>query len=137
MVATLSGAARRIVRIGTGKVLATRGRRTAATPAIVRKNAFADNAPNADLRVTKAHSFYSDSIIIPVEFLVNHCSVLWDNRAYKVTIYRIELETHDVIFANGAPDLHLLIDALRLNPGEAAGTTPYPDLGATAEAKAA
>ena len=103
IVTTLSGAARRIVWIGVGKVLATRGSRTAATPVIVRKGAFADNVPNADLRVTKAHSFYLDDVLIPAEFLVNHRSILWDDRAQEVEIFHIELETHDVIFANGAP----------------------------------
>jgi len=75
-VVTISGAARRIVWIGQGKVLATRARRTAATPVIVRKGALADNVPNADLRVTRAHSFYLDNVLIPAEFLVNHRSIL-------------------------------------------------------------
>jgi hypothetical protein len=47
--------------IGTGKVLATRGQRSAATPVIVRKGALADNVPNRDLRVTKAHALYTNS----------------------------------------------------------------------------
>jgi len=60
------------VWIGIGKVLATRGRRNAATPVIVRKGALADNVPHHDLRVTKGHAFYVDGVLIPVEFLVNH-----------------------------------------------------------------
>ena len=56
MVMTLSGNARPIVWIGVGRVLATRGRRTAATPVIVRKGALADNVPHHDLRVTKGHA---------------------------------------------------------------------------------
>ena len=182
MASTFSGQARRIVWIGKGKILATRGSRTPATPVIVKKGAFADNVPYADLRVTKAHGFYLDRVLIPAEFLVNNRSVLWDDRAQEVEIYHIELETHDVILANGAPaetyrddgnrwlfqnansgwglsaqppcapvltggpqvdavwrrllhragsrpslpltedpDLHLLIDGLRLNPEESAG----------------
>jgi uncharacterized repeat protein (TIGR03803 family) len=100
---TLRGEARRIVWIGEGRVLATRGRRTAATPVIVRKGALADNVPHHDLRITKAHSLYIDDVLIPVEFLVNHRSILWDDRAQEVTLYHIELETHDVLLANGAP----------------------------------
>jgi hypothetical protein len=45
MVLTQSGAARRIVWIGKGQVLATSGRRTAATPVIVRKSALGENTP--------------------------------------------------------------------------------------------
>jgi hypothetical protein len=65
----------RIVWIGTGRVLAVRGRRNAATPVIVRKGALADNVPYYDLRVTKGHAFYVDDVLIPVEFLVNHRSI--------------------------------------------------------------
>jgi hypothetical protein len=102
-VLTHSGAVRDIVWIGTGKVLATRGRRTAATPVIVRKGALADNVPHRDLHVTKGHALYFDGVLIPVEFLVNHRTILWDDRAQEVTIYHIELATHDVLIANGVP----------------------------------
>jgi hypothetical protein len=103
MALTLSGEARRIVWVGTGRVLATRGRRSAATPVIVRKGALGDNVPHSDLRVTKAHALYIDGVLVPVEFLVNHRTILWDDHAQEVTIYHIELETHDVLLANGAP----------------------------------
>jgi hypothetical protein len=102
-VLTLSGVTRRIVWIGTGKVLATRGHRTAATPVIVRKSALADNVPNRDLHLTKGHSLYLDGVLIPVESLINHRSIVWDDRAQEVELYHIELESHDVLIANGAP----------------------------------
>ena len=103
MVRTASGAIRRIAWIGTGKALATRGRRTAATPVIVRKGALGPNVPHRDLHVTKGHSFYLDGVLIPVEFLVNHRSIAWDDRAQEVTVFHVELDTHDVLLANGAP----------------------------------
>jgi adhesin HecA-like repeat protein len=103
MVLTARGDARPTVWIGTGRVLATRGRRNAATPVIVRKGALADNVPHHDLRVTKAHSLYLEGALIPVEFLVNHRSVQWDDLAQEVTLYHVELESHDVLLANGAP----------------------------------
>jgi hypothetical protein len=103
LVKTASGAARPIAWIGTGKVLATRGRRGPATPVIIRKGALAPNVPAHDLRVTKGHSLYLDGALIPVEFLVNHRSIEWDDLAQEVKLYHIELETHDVLLANGAP----------------------------------
>jgi hypothetical protein len=103
LVLTAQGNARPIVWIGTGRVLATRGRRSAATPVIVRGGALADNVPTRDLRVTKGHSLLLDGVLIPVEELVNHRSILWDDRAREVSVYHIELETHDVLLANGAP----------------------------------
>jgi len=102
LVLTRTGAARPIVWIGIGRVLATRGRRSAATPVIVRKGALADNVPHHDLRVTKAHALYFDGALIPVEFLVNHRSILWDDRAQEVELFHIELETHDILLANRA-----------------------------------
>ncbi len=101
-VLTAGGQERRIVWIGAGRVLATRGQRSAATPVIVRKGALAENVPHHDLRISKAHSLFLDGVLIPVEFLVNHRSILWDDRAQEVSLYHIELETHDVLLANGA-----------------------------------
>jgi hypothetical protein len=53
--------------------------------------------------VTKAHSLYIDDVLIPVEFLVNHKTILWDDVAREVEIYHVELDSHDVLLANGAP----------------------------------
>jgi hypothetical protein len=103
MVRTAGGPSRPIVWIGAGQVLATRGRRGSATPVIIRKGALAPNVPMYDLRVTKGHSLYLDGVLIPVEFLVNHRSIEWDDQAQEVKLYHIELETHDVLLANGAP----------------------------------
>jgi hypothetical protein len=103
MVLTAHNGSRRVRWIGKGKVLATAGARSVATPVIVRKGALADNVPNQDLHVTKAHSLYIDGVLIPVEFLVNHKTIVWDDRGQEVEIYHVELESHDVLIANGAP----------------------------------
>jgi hypothetical protein len=102
-VLTAHNGPRAVSWVGTGKVLATSGKRGAATPVIVRKGALADNLPHRDLHVTKAHSLYIDDVLIPVEFLVNHKTILWDDRAQEVEIYHIELESHDLLIANGVP----------------------------------
>jgi Hint domain len=102
-VMTYRGERRPIAWIGVGKVLATRGRRTAATPVIVRKGALADNVPFRDLRITKGHSLYIDGVLIPVEFLINHRSIVWDDRTQEVSIFHVELDSHDILIADGAP----------------------------------
>jgi autotransporter passenger strand-loop-strand repeat protein len=102
-VVTINGSERRLCWIGQGRALATRGRRTAATPLIVRKGALADNVPHRDLHITKGHALYIDEVLIPVEFLVNHRTILWDDRAQEVTVYHLALDTHDVLVADGAP----------------------------------
>jgi Hint domain len=103
MVVTARGMVRPVVWIGAGLVLATRGRRHAATPVIVRKGALDDNVPHRDLRVTKAHALGVGGALIPVEFLINHRSIHWDDMAQEVALYHVELETHDMLLANGAP----------------------------------
>jgi len=102
-VLTASGAERPIAWIGQGQILATRGRRGPATPVIVKKGALADNVPSRDLHVTKGHALYLDDVLIPVGFLVNHRSIVWDDHAQEVKLYHIELDSHDVLLANGAP----------------------------------
>lgn len=88
--------------IGRGTVLSPRGVRSAATPIIVRKNAIADGVPHQDLHLTRGHSLYVDGVLIPAEFLINHRSILWDERGGEVTVYHIETTRHAVLFANGA-----------------------------------
>ena len=50
-----------------------------------------------------AHGIYVEGVLIPVEFLINHRSILWDSRPKAVVLYHIELESHDILLANGAP----------------------------------
>jgi hypothetical protein len=38
-----------------------------------------------------------------VEFLVNHKSIVWDGRVGEIEIYHIELASHDILIASGAP----------------------------------
>ncbi len=125
-VRTLSGALKPIVWIGFGRDLVTRANRL-ARPVIVRQGALADNVPRRDLYLTHGHALYfaapslalprdpriksgegregwgSDGVLIPVEHLVNHRSILWDDTARVVEDYHIELAEHDVVFAEGAP----------------------------------
>ena len=101
-VRTLSGKLKPIVWIGLGRSLVTRANKL-TRPVIVRAGALADNVPSRDLYLTHGHALYLDGVLIPVENLVNHRSILWDERARVVEYYHVELEDHDVVVANGAP----------------------------------
>ena len=101
-VVTLSDTVRPIRWIGFGRDLLTRSNKS-ARPVIVRRGALADNVPHRDLYLTHGHALYLDEVLIPVENLVNHRSILWDERARAVEYYHIELEDHDVLLAEGAP----------------------------------
>jgi autotransporter passenger strand-loop-strand repeat protein len=102
-VLTAACIAKPITWIGTGRVEVKRGQRSAATPVIVRRGALGNNVPNRDLHLTKGHALFVDGVLIPVEFLVNHRSIVWDDHAQTVAFFHIELDTHDVLVANGAP----------------------------------
>jgi Hint domain len=101
-VRTLSGALKPIIWIGLGRGLVTRANRL-ARPVVVRAGALADNVPQRDLYLTHGHALYFDGVLIPVENLVNHRSIRWDDTARVVEYYHIELADHDVVFAQGAP----------------------------------
>jgi Hint domain len=103
LVLTHDGEPRPIVWIGIDRALATRGRRSAATPVILQKGALADNVPCRDLRVTKGHSFYLNGVLIPAEYLINHRSIRWDDVAQTVLLFHVELDVHTVLLAEGAP----------------------------------
>jgi hypothetical protein len=102
-IVTVSGESQPIVWIGSGHARVSPAKRTAATPVLVRKGALAPNVPHRDLRVTKGHSLFVDGVLIPAEFLVNHRSIEWDDRAGHVRFYHIEIGHHDVLLADGAP----------------------------------
>ena len=100
---TLSGQSRPISWIGTGRVLNTFGPAFPPRPrSSSAKNALAPNVPYDDLRITKGHAVFVDGVLVPVEFLVNNRSIHWDDHTREVEFYHIELETHDVLIANGA-----------------------------------
>jgi autotransporter passenger strand-loop-strand repeat protein len=102
-VITLPGEARPIVWIGQGHAWPAPGQRGEATPLIVGKGALAANVPHRDLHVTKGHSLFLDDVLIPIECLVNDRTIRWDDETREVSVFHIELETHDVLLANGAP----------------------------------
>ncbi|HXO00635.1 MAG TPA: Hint domain-containing protein, partial [Stellaceae bacterium] len=101
-VTTLSGAARPVTWVGSGRSLITPANEQ-SRPIIVRRDALGDGVPSRDLYVTGGHALYLDGVLIPAEFLVNHRSIRWDDRAQEVSVYHIELDTHDILLANGAP----------------------------------
>ena len=101
-VVTLSGDERPIIWTGRGtRSVAKSG--SSARPLIVRRDALADGVPSRDLRLTRGHSLYLDGMLIPVEYLANGRSIVWDDEAESVEFYHFELPLHDVVYADGAP----------------------------------
>jgi Hint domain-containing protein len=102
-VLTASGQGKPVRWIGHGCHLITKPGHDGASPVIVRAGALGDGMPHRDLRLTKGHSLFVDGVLIPVEFLINHRSILWDERPQVIEFFHVELEDHDILIAEGAP----------------------------------
>jgi hypothetical protein len=99
---TTSGAARPIVWIGRRTVrIASRDQR----PVRVTAGAFGEHLPDRDLRLSAGHAVCVDAmgeVFIPAGRLVNGATIVREEVA-EVTYWHIELESHDVLLAEGLP----------------------------------
>ncbi len=130
-VLTLDGRAEPIRWIGAGQSLLAPGRRSESTPVIVRAHALDYGVPARDLRITKGHSLYLEGVLIPVENLINYRTIVWDDEARSVVVYHLELDTHEVLLADGAAAESYRDDGNRrqfqnINPGWNTGEVPEP-----------
>jgi len=82
-------------------------------PIRIARFALGDQYPRRDLYLSPGHSLFVDGFLIPVQWLVNGRSIAlaaMDDRKV-IDYFHIELETHEVVFAEGAPaetlSLHL------------------------------
>ena len=103
LLVTASGAARPIRWIGMraydGRFLA--GRKD-MLPVTIAAGALADNVPRRDLSVSPLHAMFIDDVLIPANALVDGVSVTQADTVAMVEYFHIELDTHDVIVAEGA-----------------------------------
>jgi hypothetical protein len=73
-------------------------------PVKVAKFAIDDRTPHADLYLSAGHALYLGGLLIDVRHLVNGRSIVAGQHADALTLdyFHIELEDHDVVFAEGA-----------------------------------
>jgi hypothetical protein len=74
-------------------------------PIRIMRGAFNGDLPHRDLYVSYAHRFFINGLLIPAVDLINGSSITrWKSTNSDVLEYlHIELESHDVVLANGAP----------------------------------
>ena len=80
--------------------------RTDILPVCIRAGALDDNVPARDLWISPNHAMYFDTadggVLVEAKDIVNGVSVVRAESIKHVEYFHIELETHDVIIAEGA-----------------------------------
>src|SRR6516164_3516528 len=81
-----------------------------ALPVRIARSGLAPNVPHADLYVTALHSGLIDGVLVPAETLINGATITrYETPEYdELEYFHIKLESHDVIYAEGAPAETLL-----------------------------
>jgi hypothetical protein len=69
-------------------------------PVRVVRNAFGPGCPRRDLFMSPGHAVFVDGDLIPVKYLINGTTVR-QVPARRVTYFHVELDDHDVLFAEG------------------------------------
>lgn len=103
LVTTMSGEERPIKWIGTrsysGRFLM--GNKD-TLPVYIKAGAFDDNVPQRDLWISPHHAMYLNGVLIEARDLINGVSIVQPGKTPHVDYFHIELDSHDVIVAEGA-----------------------------------
>ena len=80
-----------------------------ALPVRIARSALAPNVPHADLYVTAHHSLLIDGALVPAQMLVNGTTITrYEPESDELEFFHVKLESHDVVYAEGAPAETLL-----------------------------
>ena len=113
LVVTASGRTRRIKWIGRrsygGRFL--RGH-TQLQPVRIHAGALGAGLPRRDLLVSPQHAVLVDGVLVPAESLVNGAGIV-RARLDRVDYHHVELHSHDVLLAEGAPSESFFDDGSR------------------------
>jgi len=107
MVSTASGKSRAIKRVISWKAEREPNQDWTddVAPIKICRSALAPNVPHRDLYLSPAHALYLDGVLIAVQSLVNGRSIVRCSKGEedRLNYFHLELEDHQVIFAEGAP----------------------------------
>ncbi|GBR04866.1 hypothetical protein AA21952_1554 [Acetobacter oeni LMG 21952] len=131
LVRTASGALRPVRWIGRRSYApAFVGKNKKLLPVTIKAGALASNVPVRDLSISPLHAMYVDGVLIPASSLVNGISIVQDEEPGEVSYIHLELESHDLLMAEGTPSETYVEDGSRgIFQNAADYYTLYPDAG--------
>jgi uncharacterized membrane protein len=71
-------------------------------PVRIRAGALAEGVPERDLRLSPHHAVYLNGVLFEAIALVNGSTIFQEQNTTSVTYYHIELDSHDIMLAEGA-----------------------------------
>lgn len=102
-VRTASGQLRRVHWVGHRRIaLAKHPRPQDVMPVCIQPGAFGPNLPTAPLSLSPDHAVFFDGALIPIRYLINGASIRQEQPP-SVHYFHIELDSHDILLANGLP----------------------------------
>jgi hypothetical protein len=104
MLVTISGALRAIKWIGTRSydMTGVQAGKSGVLPICIKRGALADNIPCRDLYVSPRHALFIDGSLFPAGLLVNGNTIRALQVIDAIHYFHVELDSHDVILAEGA-----------------------------------
>jgi glycosyltransferase involved in cell wall biosynthesis len=101
-VVTAAGKPRPIKWIGRRSYSGRLARGSHVMPICIKAGALDIDRPRRDLWISPHHAMFLDGVLIEAIDLVNGVSIIQAERVERVDYFHIELDTHDVIVAEGA-----------------------------------
>ena len=72
-------------------------------PIRIRRGAVAENLPRRDLLVSPDHALFIDGLLVPARLLQNGATIRRETAFSVVHYFHLELDTHDLLLAEGMP----------------------------------
>jgi O-antigen biosynthesis protein len=82
-------------------------------PICIKASALEDGVPQRDLWISPHHAMFLEGVLIEAQDLVNCASIVQADGIERIDYFHIELDTHDILIAEGAPSESFIDDDSR------------------------